>query len=108
MDVGGGRRTDPSMVRISTINQGKRCPLLRLVKRRLRKDWIYDDFPIIYSEEELKGEVVKGEEMYYERGRVRDILPSSILVTAVFGVYVAYYTINFLKEQKNLLSPLFQ
>lgn len=98
--MGAARRIDPQMIKISTINNAQRCPLLRQIKRRLRKNGIYDDFPVVYSEEEVKGEVTKGKDMYYTRGRIRDILPSSIVSTAVFGVYVAYVAIKFILEQE--------
>ncbi len=92
--MGAARRTDPSLVRISRINEGKKCPLLRHIKTRLRKDGFTDDFPVVYSEEDVKGDIVKGQDMYYTRGRIRDILPSSVLVTTTFGIHLAWYTIN--------------
>ncbi|MCX7958074.1 MAG: tRNA threonylcarbamoyladenosine dehydratase [Deltaproteobacteria bacterium] len=98
--MGAARRTRPDMVRISTISQGRICPLLRQIKRRLRSEGIYNDFPVVYSEEEVRGEVIKGEEMYYSRGRLRDVLPSSVIGTQIFGLYAASFAIDFLTENK--------
>lgn len=102
--MGAARRMDPTLVRISTINQAKKCPLLRHVKKRLRREGIYDDFYVVYSEEEVCGEIKKADSMYHQRGRVRDILPSSMIVTATFGIYAAHAAIQYLLNKRCIKS----
>ncbi len=98
--MGAARRTDPSLIRVSTINQAGVCPLLRQIKRKLRREGVYEDFPVVYSTEEIKGEVLKGERMYYTRGRIRDVLPSSVIGTGIFGLYAAAFAISFLTNKR--------
>ncbi len=101
--MGAARRTEPLLIKISTIKDAKICPLLRHIKRRLRREGIYDDFPVIYSEDKVKGELRTGEEMYYSRGRIRDLLPSSIIGTGIFGLYAAHYAISYLLKSERFI-----
>ncbi|MCX7942888.1 MAG: tRNA threonylcarbamoyladenosine dehydratase [Deltaproteobacteria bacterium] len=97
--MGAARRLDPSLIKISTINKGQKCRLLKHVRRLLRKECVYDDFPIVYSEENAKGDIIKASTMYYVRGRIRDIIPSCMIVTSTFGLFAAYAAVKFLVEK---------
>ncbi len=101
--MGAARRKDPLCVRISRLNEATGCPLVRLVKKKLRRDGFYEDFSIVYSDEKMEATPVKEiKDMYFTRGRKRDILPSYMVVPSVFGLYAAYATLNFLTKGRIL------
>jgi tRNA A37 threonylcarbamoyladenosine dehydratase len=93
--MGAARRRSIELVRVCRISETKNCPLARHIRKRLHKSGIYEDFYVVSSSEVAETGVEKNEEgMFYERGRRRDILPSSMIVPAVFGLYAAKFTIE--------------
>ena len=93
--MGAARRRDISQIRVCRISQPTNCPLSRLIRKRLHRDWIYEDFYVVSSSEKIEAVPVKSnEKMFFERGRKRDILPSSMIVPAIFGLCAADYAIG--------------
>lgn len=94
--MGAALRTDPSRVRIGTLERSERCPLARHVRQRLRRLGIRADFPVVYSDEtteglrpEAAGSPGEDPEEAFERGRARAPLGSLPTLTGIFGLVAA-------------------
>jgi tRNA A37 threonylcarbamoyladenosine dehydratase len=109
--LGASSRTDPSEVRIGTLNNTSACPLARALRRHLRSRKIAADPPVIYSTEPP---VAAAEEDHtcnlkestgpYVRGRKRRALPSISTIPGIIGLMAANFVIfEILKDahQKN-------
>ena len=99
--MGAATRLNPEAIRFAPIMTAMGCPLVRLVKKRLRRRRIEGDLWCVYSEEpknpdavalpEENGEAEDGEE--YSRGRRRSILGSISTITGMFGLRLAHEAI---------------
>ena len=91
--MGAARRTDPQLIRVGDISETHRCPLARLIRKRLRQDGIVSGIRCIYSVEPPQGgameESALREEEVVSRGRPRKPLGSLGCLTGMFGLYAA-------------------
>ena len=101
--LGAALRTDPTRIRIGTLDDVHTCPLGKEVRKRLRKRGIELDFPCVYSDEPLPNPLPiaapsekLGEEPIFQRGRVRNTLGSLPTLTGMFGLVAANHAISLL------------
>jgi tRNA threonylcarbamoyladenosine dehydratase len=88
-------RTDPTLLRVADISETSICPLARAVRRRLRCFGIRQGIPALYSVEppvdplppDLADETLR-------RGRIRNRLPSLIVMPGIFGYAAAGHVIG--------------
>lgn len=93
--MGASARRDPSLVRVGLLGETQGCPLARMLRKRLRKQGVALDIPVVYSTEPA-GAVLPPDdaEERYERGRVRNRLPSLPTLPAMFGNAAAQVVIE--------------
>jgi len=77
--MGAARRKDPTKIRIGNINSSVSGPLIKRLRKELRKKGVALDFPIVYSEENAI-DIQKGIP-----------LPSCCFTTAAVGLAAAGY-----------------
>lgn len=101
--LGAALRTDPTQIRIATLDEVRTCPLGKSVRKWLKKRNVPMDFPCIYSEEPLPNPLPiarptdqLGEMPILERGRVRNTLGSLPTITGIFGLTAANLAIQML------------
>ena len=98
--LGASCRTDPSKIRIDTLNKTEVCPLARVLRRHFRSRKIAADPPVVYSTELPVSacEADDGPENCestgpYVRGRKRRALPSISTLPGIIGLMAANYVI---------------
>lgn len=78
--MGTGKRLDPTMVKISTLDKTYNDPLAKKMRQELKKEHLNLNVPIVYSPElPLNHD---------------SIIASSIFVPSTAGLYLAYYVID--------------
>lgn len=91
--MGAARRTDPAFMRVGDISETEKCPLAKLIRKRLRKEDITAGIRCIYSVESPQGGSVEEagaiEEEVVSRGRTRKPMGSLGCLTGMFGLYAA-------------------
>lgn len=96
--MGAANRVDPSMIRLSDIEQVQGCPLAARVRRYLRKLGVSKGIPVVHSCEEplpLKGIEMKPEkEPTLKKGRERLPLGSTSYLPAIIGAWAASYVLR--------------
>jgi len=98
--LGASCRTDPSKIRIDTLNKTLACPLARTLRRHFRSRKILVDPPVVYStelpvtacEEDPQPENTESTGPYV-RGRTRRALPSISTMPGIIGLMAANYVI---------------
>ena len=101
--MGAALRTDPLQIRVSDLFKTDVCPLAKCMRKHLRRRGITNGIPCVFSKENPIKSGMKAPDKNEEngetiRGRKRNILGSSPVVTAVFGMVIADYSV------KNLLN----
>ena len=95
--MGAGNRLDPSRIRIVDISKTEICPLARVMRKRLRKEQVYEGVLTIFSDEvplpPLPPEPVEGQ------GRPRAVNGSISYMPPLFGYMMAGAVIKQLLEQ---------
>lgn len=106
--LGAALRSDPSRIRIATLDEVRCCPLGRIVRKRLRNRNVPLDFPCIFSDEPLPNPLPValpsqplGEEPFLKRGRIRNTLGSLPTITGIFGLTAANLAIRMLIEMRH-------
>jgi len=82
--MGAARRKDPTQIKTGNINGQISGPLIKRLRKELRKKNVILDFPIVYSEEKA-ADVQKGEP-----------LPSCCFTTGTVGFAAAAYVCEFI------------
>ncbi len=93
--MGAAGRTDPSAVRVADISETRRCPLARVIRRRLRRVGVDRGITCVYSLEEPVAALPPDEsEPAYARGRRRNRLPNLAVMPGIFGYALASQAIT--------------
>lgn len=109
--MGASGRTDPSQIRIDSLENTAICPLARTIRRHLRRRQIGADLPVVYSTETVrKREALVSSPTLattgtYLRGRNRQVLPSHPTLPAIFGLMAANHVILTLTQTDNPANP---
>lgn len=107
--MGAARRTDPSFIRVGDLSETVRCPLAKLIRKRLRKEDITTGIRCIYSVESPQGGSVEEasamEDEVVSRGRTRKPLGSLGCLTGMFGLYAAREAIMALATGRAQRAP---
>ena len=99
--MGAAWRTDPAFIRSGDIAETNRCPLARLIRKRLRRAGIARGIRCVYSTEPLPASALRrappdDEEEVLQRGRRRTPLGSLACITGIFGLTMACDTLRHL------------
>ena len=88
--MGAAGRTDVSFVRAGDLWESRRCPLAGRVRKYLRRRGVTAPVPCVWSEEEPADALAPdADDPRYERGRIRNRLPSGIAMPGIFGYALA-------------------
>jgi tRNA threonylcarbamoyladenosine dehydratase len=88
--MGAAGRTDVSFVRAGDLWESRRCPLAGRVRKYLRRRGVTAPIPCVWSEEEPADALAPDlDDPRFERGRIRNRLPSGIAMPGVFGYTLA-------------------
>ncbi len=92
--MGAAVRTDPSHVKVADIMDATSCPLLKYVKKHLRKNGVGHGLTCVYSTEKTtytfsEKDLEATEEIGYVQGRPRKALGSLPTLTGIFGLTIA-------------------
>ncbi len=88
--MGAAGRTDVSFVRAGDLWESRRCPLAGRVRKYLRRRGVTAPIPCVWSEEEpAEALAPDADDPRYDRGRIRNRLPSGIALPGIFGYALA-------------------
>ncbi|MDO4881505.1 MAG: tRNA threonylcarbamoyladenosine dehydratase [Capnocytophaga sp.] len=91
--MGAGGATDPSKIKVSSIENTRDCPLARHIRKRLKKEKIYTKFKAVFSLElPDKEAMAETDGTNYKRSYYGTIS----YMPALFGIYLAATIINHL------------
>jgi len=94
--MGAAGRTDVSFVRAGDLWESRRCPLAGRVRKYLRRRGVTAPIPCVWSEEEPAEALAPDtDDPRYDRGRIRNRLPSGIALPGIFGYAVASLALDF-------------
>ncbi len=84
--MGASGRSDPSLLRVGDVMDSTGCPLARQIRKRLRKRSIRKRIRCVWSvEPDESGPLEPEGDRVLERGRIRNRLPSHIVMPGIFG-----------------------
>ncbi|MBW2732115.1 MAG: tRNA threonylcarbamoyladenosine dehydratase [Deltaproteobacteria bacterium] len=93
--MGAAGRRDPSALQVGDISETTRCPLARVVRKRLRRQGVSAGVSCIWSVEEPVEPLPPDlEEVTLDRGRTRNRLPNLQALPGIFGYAVASLAID--------------
>ena len=88
--MGAAGRTDVSFVRAGDLWESRRCPLAGRVRKYLRRRGVTAPIPCVWSEEEPAEALAPDTaDPRFDRGRIRNRLPSGIALPGIFGYALA-------------------
>lgn len=88
--MGAAMHVDASLVRTGDIGETRHCPLAARVRRMLKRRGHASGVRCVWSLEKHPARPLPpNDDPRYDRGRVRDTLPSSMSIPAVFGFALA-------------------
>lgn len=87
--MGAAGRSDITKVRTGGIGKTSGCPLARMVRKYLRRRGIIGGITCVWSTEKPMEPLPPDDEPRFERGRIRNTLPSLITLPGVFGYTMA-------------------
>lgn len=98
--MGASGRSDPSMVRVGDLSETCGCPLAKMLRKYLRRRGVAEGIRCVYSLEPAGDHCLPPDaaDALLERGRVRNRIPSSIVMPGIFGYALAGMVIDHLKK----------
>ncbi|MCD4777323.1 MAG: tRNA threonylcarbamoyladenosine dehydratase [Candidatus Aegiribacteria sp.] len=101
--MGASGRRDPSLVRTGDISESRSCPLARQLRKYLRKRGITDGIACVYSIEPAGDNSLPPDikDLTLRKGRVRNRIPSMIIMPGIFGYALAGMVLDHLSESIN-------
>ena len=99
--MGASGRRDPSHVRTGDISQTRCCPLAKQLRKYLRKRGITNGISCVYSIESPGDHSLPPDmdDLIFSRGRVRNRIPSLIVMPGIFGYALAGMVLDSISEQ---------
>lgn len=108
--MGAALRTDPSCVQVAPLGKTIHCPLAKRVRKMLRKRKVSEDFPCVFSREQLtclpenaRSFEEEGQQEESWRGRPRQTLGSLPTVTGIFGLTAANAALQILLGDRSFV-----
>jgi len=100
--MGAAGRADPGKVRVGPLEESRGCPLAKLVRKRLRRRCAIAGVTAVYSIEKSAVPPLPPDpsEPLYDRGRVRNRLPSLATLPGIFGLAAANAAILHLSSEE--------
>ncbi len=95
--MGAGNRIDPAKIKIADIGEANSCPLLKRVKKYLRKREIRSGITVIYSTEPPIHASENGTNKTY-RGRNRNTIGSVSYLPVIMGSWAGSFVIRKLSQ----------
>jgi len=94
--MGASGRRDPSLLRTGDLSETKSCPLARQLRKYLRKRGITRGIQCVYSVESAGEHSLPPdlEDLTLRKGRVRNRIPSMIIMPGIFGYTLAGMVID--------------
>lgn len=93
--MGAGGKVDPSMVEAVDISKSHKCPLARMVRKRLHRGFgVRKGFQVVFSSEDVDKDRLQLVEQKHKRSTIGTIS----YMPAVFGIYVASVVLRGLLE----------
>ena len=85
--MGASLRSDPSLVRVDSIEKTRGCPLAKVLRKRLRRQGIHKGITAVYSTERVAHTSLSpnNEDVPFRGGRRRNKLPSLSTLPGIFG-----------------------
>lgn len=98
--MGASGRSDPSLVRVGDLFETSGCPLAKMLRKYLRRRGVTEGIQCVYSLEPAGDHALPPDaaDLLLERGRVRNRIPSSIVMPGIFGYALAGMVIDHLKK----------
>ncbi len=88
--MGAAGRRDPGSLRVGDLSETTRCPLARIIRRRLRRLGIDGGITCVYSVDTPIAPLPPDpDEPHYARGRVRNCFPNLPMMPGIFGYALA-------------------
>lgn len=96
--MGASGRRDSSHVRTGDISQTRCCPLAKQLRKYLRKRTITSGIQCVYSTEPAGDHSLPPDEedLLFQRGRVRNRIPSLMVMPGIFGYTLAGMVLDYL------------
>ncbi len=100
--MGASGRRDPSLVRTGDISETKVCPLARQLRKYLRHREISHGISCVYSIEPAGDNSLPPdmEDLIFPKGRVRNRIPSLIIMPGIFGYTLAGMALDYLSGKE--------
>lgn len=101
--MGAGGKMDPSQIRIVDIEESYNCRLAKMVRKRLHKRGVYGGFQVVFSPEDVSGEIIRVTDD--EKNDAEDItkIKSTVgtisYMPALFGCHCASVVLRALAEK---------
>ena len=99
--MGASGRRDPSLVRTGDISETRCCPLAKQLRKYLRKRGITSGISCVYSTESIGAHSLPPDlqDITLRKGRVRNRIPSLIIMPGIFGYALAGMVLDKISEQ---------
>lgn len=94
--MGAGGRLDASKIHVADISKTHQCPLAQTVKKRLKRDGVYDNVKVVYSSEPVSKDTMQLTDGLHFK---KSYYGTSSFIPALFGLNMASYVIRKLIEK---------
>jgi tRNA threonylcarbamoyladenosine dehydratase len=99
--MGASGRRDPSLVRTGDLSDTRGCPLAKQLRKYLRKRGVSGGISCVYSIEPAGDHSLPPDmdDLILEKGRVRNRIPSLIVMPGIFGYTLAGMVLDHLSDK---------
>ncbi len=99
--MGASGRRDPSLVRTGDISRTRCCPLAKQLRKYLRRRGITHGISCVYSTEPAGDHSLPPDmdDLTLHRGRIRNRIPSLIIMPGIFGYTLAGMVLDHISEE---------
>ena len=104
--MGAGGKIDPTMIQITDIEKSFNCKLAKIVRKRLHRKNIYGGFQVVFSPENVNGDIIKADENADSFLTAKSTIGTISYMPAIFGCFCASVVvqtfINQFKQRVNV------